>query len=413
MLEKIRYSVHVINLLCGLFLMASLPFYFPKQQLALTLFFVSYIVEFLVDMKWRQIQISATTWYFIGILLFFTMGFLYYPFEDSHTYFHNLTERRLALFGFAIIGIFGYNSLYKLSYFLHTIIISSTLLILYLIIYHIGLPEFLTNENRYDLFTQARIAYVNSHMAFNLYLNIALASVWYLAVTRFKELHWSVKTIYGFSILLIISTLLMSEGRSGFIAAMGLSAIIVIRKIWLTKKIVAIGASVFIVIGMVFAVLQHERMSEKMIEQEPRLFLWTKVALPIIQEKPILGHGLSDGQTQIDSVRQGKQSKILYELWKTNKRVDVHNQFLQTTIEFGLIGLVLLLAIYYYPIRLVNRSRMTLLLLGLFLFSWQSLFDTFITGQFAIIFGFFITLLLTVPKSESLNNNQTALKNLW
>ena len=122
---------------------------------------------------------------------------------------------------------------------------------------------------------------------------------------------------------------------------------------------------------------------------------------------------MSDGQTQIDSVRQGKQSKILHELWKTNKRVDVHNQFLQTTIEFGLIGLVLLLAIYYYPIRLVNRSRMTLLLLGLFLFSWQSLFDTFITGQFAIIFGFFITLLLTVPKSESLNNNQTALKNLW
>lgn len=205
----------------------------------------------------------------------------------------------------------------------------------------------------------------------------------------------------------------MSEGRSGFIAAIGLSAIIVIRKIWLTKKIVAIGAFVFILIGMVFAVLQHERMSEKMIEQEPRLFLWTEVALPIIQEKPILGHGLSDGQTQIDSVRQGKQSKILYELWKTNKRVDVHNQFLQTTIEFGLIGLVLLLAIYYYPIRLVNRSRMTLLLLGLFLFSWQSLFDTFITGQFAIIFGFFITLLLTVPKSESLNNNQTALKNLW
>ena len=175
MLEKFRHYVHSINLLCGLFLMASLPFYFPKQQLALTLFFISYIVEFLVDMKWRQIQISATTWYFVGILLFFTMGFLYYPFEDSHTYFHNLTERRLALFGFAIIGIFGYNSLYKLSYFLHTIIISSTLLILYLIIYHIGLPEFLTNENRYDLFTQARIAYVNSHMAFNLYLNIALA----------------------------------------------------------------------------------------------------------------------------------------------------------------------------------------------------------------------------------------------
>ncbi len=399
--ENFKHYLYSLNLMSSIFLMASLPFYFPQQKLALTLFFGTSIIEFFVDQKWKSIKFDKVTWYFIVIGIFFLLSFIYYPFENNHEYFHNLTERRLALLGFSLIGIVGLNKLFKLSYFLNTIILTAIALICYLVFVKIGIAEFITNPAREDLFTQARILNVNSHMAFNLYLNLALASVWYLGVTRFRHIALWIKLIYAVFIVVIIATLLISEGRSGFIAALGLIAIIVIRRMWIYNKRLAFVVSLIILGSMSIVIFQHERMSEKLLEQEPRLFLWKEVALPIIQEKPILGHGTSDGQVQIDKFRIEKQTGFLIELWKNNQRVDVHNQFLQSTIEFGIIGLIILLLIYYAPILIIEEFRMTLLLLFLFLFSWQSLFDAFITGQFAGIFGFIMVLLLKTNKENT------------
>ena len=107
-----------------------------------------------------------------------------------------------------------------------------------------------------------------------------------------------------------------------------------------------------------------------------------------------MGYGLSNAQEKFDTERVKYQSEY-FRIWSQKiNNVDSHNQYLQTTLEFGLVGLLLLLLIYYFPFSMVNSSRITLLSLFVVLYSYHSIFDMFITGQFATVFSILILLIL-------------------
>ena len=157
----------------------------------------------------------------------------------------------------------------------------------------------------------------------------------------------------------------------------------------------------FILFG---AISHHRRISKDSVETEPRLFLY-KTAYSLIKEKPIFGYGLSDAQEKFDIERTKYQTES-FRVWAlTINNIDSHNQYLQTTLEFGFIGLLLLLFIYYFPIFIVDNSRLTLLLLFSGLYSYHSIFDMFITGQFALVFSLIILLILNPESKSDINSN--------
>ena len=61
-----------------------------------------------------------------------------------------------------------------------------------------------------------------------------------------------------------------------------------------------------------------------------------------------------------------------------------------------MIGLVILLFLYSYPVFIVNKNRQLFSFLILLLCAYQSVFDMFITGQFSSLFGILVVLILTV-----------------
>jgi O-antigen ligase len=180
--------------------------------------------------------------------------------------------------------------------------------------------------------------------------------------------------------------LLISEGRTGFTEAAVLILLNTFIQLWKTKRKAAIILLILTPFILYGAISQHRRVNKEYVDIEPRFFLY-KEAIDLIKEKPIFGYGLSDAQEKFDIERPKYQSEW-FRVWSLKiNNIDSHNQYLQTTLEFGFIGLILLLIIYYFPIYLVNRNRLTLLLLFIGLYSYHSIFDTFITGQFATVFS--------------------------
>ena len=406
MREKITTAVNYINLFGMLFLTATVIINsLPLRQIGYYIFLISYMFEFFLEKKWQNIQFQRRHIYYLGMFLFFVLAFLYYPF-DSNTYFKKLIEYRYPLLGFAIVGFFGVNSKYKLNYFLNTFIISAVAVVLYLIFFKVGIVEFILNPERDALFTFYRIENLTAHMMFNFCLNISLISIWYILTRSWKRIaNWR-RFLYIAALTILFFMLYLSEGRSGFLASIMLMSAFVFFEVW--KRIRTVGFIVALLIPFVFVGLasHHERMSEQMLKGEARLFLW-KAAVEVVKEKPIFGNGISGAQDRFDIFRDKYVSEAFTNFWRVEKGatlIDCHNQYLQTTMEFGIIGLFLLLFLYGFPFFIVEEKRklFSFFILGLCLY--QSIFDMFITGQFCTLFCILILIILNVENNISSNN---------
>ena len=150
-------------------------------------------------------------------------------------------------------------------------------------------------------------------------------------------------------------------------------------------------------------------MTKESILNEPRFFLWQS-GLHVVKESPLMGHGMSKAQVKYDSAREIYQTEDYKNQWKESKHLDSHNQYLQSWMEFGIIGLALVLYIYFAPYFLVSRKRKNLALFLLLLYSFQSFFDMFITGQFSAFFCLWMLFLLrTGTKTGNLTEDMNTL----
>jgi O-antigen ligase len=397
-MNRIIKSVNVINLLSALFLaFISIYSYNKIHNITLYIFFISYFLEIILEKKWSTFKWDKSKWLYIAFVAFFLLILVYHFFEENNNYFDYLLEKRLPLIGFAVVGLLGLNKKYKIEYFSITFLISSLVSIL-IIFYHMGIENFIVAEDKQTLFSHIRIENINNHMVFDFYLNLTIVLVWYLLSNKWSALNkWS-KTFLITGALIILSVVLFSEGRSGFIAAnVLLLSLIVIYFIKKNKKYLLLGILICIAPIMGVFISNHSRMDISLLQNEPRIALWA-VAIEMIQEKPIIGYGASNAQVVYDGKIKNDEKVLSYsyfvELLKNNMRIDSHNQFLQTMMEFGLIGLFILLFIYFYPIYITDKKRRLLIIFYVFLTVNQSIFDMFLTVQFSLIFCLMLIVLL-------------------
>ena len=81
-----------------------------------------------------------------------------------------------------------------------------------------------------------------------------------------------------------------------------------------------------------------------------RLQMW-KLAPELIQEKPLLGHGQEQQNVLKEKLEDGEISSLLFKLASRN----YHNQFLNTMVKSGIIGLILTLSILIYPLMMIKK----------------------------------------------------------
>lgn len=124
---------------------------------------------------------------------------------------------------------------------------------------------------------------------------------------------------------------------------------------------------------------------------EIRLILWT-VSIWEIRDHPL---GIGTANTKV-RLQQRLEEMGLFSLAK--RKLDPHNQYLQTGVELGMAGIILILALVGISIWIAIRDRNTLLLVISLSLLFNCLFESMLQRQSGIVFYiFWMSLLCHYP----------------
>ena len=238
-------------------------------------------------------------------------------------------------------------------------------------------------------------------MMFNFYLNTSIIFLVYFFL-KIKSNTFS-KAIYGVFGIIIYSILFISEGRSGFVCS---NILILIAFFYLVLRWNKTIGFVFLAITPIILyaiIIHHPRVSKTDFTNDARMMLWGHTK-EIIAQHPIVGYGASTAEYQFTNELYKENNPEFCGLIEKGVMVDCHNQFIQVEMEFGLVGLILILIIYHYPIFVVGSENKLFVFMFIVISLFQSCFDMFITGQFSIIFFLVLVLFLNVSSDQPQNS---------
>lgn len=130
-----------------------------------------------------------------------------------------------------------------------------------------------------------------------------------------------------------------------------------------------------------------------------RLAEWSS-ALDVLAEHPWVGAGIGDGRQALINAYQENRFWVGME-----ERYNAHNQYLETALSVGLIGLLLLLVLcgYYGLLSIKRKDYLSLSLLLFFMVSMLT--ESMLERSWAVIlFNSYFPLLLCLPRNETLND---------
>ncbi|MCB0760585.1 MAG: O-antigen ligase family protein, partial [Flavobacteriales bacterium] len=119
--------------------------------------------------------------------------------------------------------------------------------------------------------------------------------------------------------------------------------------------------------------------TEKKSSSQVRLVTW-KNALTLMRNYP---QGVGTGDVTNELVRLYDEQG---ELTASEKKLNAHNQYLQTGVELGWLGLLVLLSTMVPLALYAMRKRWELALIFLFLIAFNMLFESFLELQMGIMF---------------------------
>jgi len=146
--------------------------------------------------------------------------------------------------------------------------------------------------------------------------------------------------------LLFFAAIWLFEGRICLIAAIIILIAALITK-WSRYRKIALPVAVCILVIGIFALKNHPRMQNLQFTKEeiqhfdPRYELWLNAIDCIKQENKIIGVGVGD----TEDVFVQKYTTAKSNQWQEQQITTVHNQFLHTQLELGIIGLLLFVAL--------------------------------------------------------------------
>lgn len=348
------------------------------------LFGVPWIVEMIMNGRWRyHFRIEHLLSY--AMILFFVFELIYLP-NEGDIYLKKLMEKRYPLLLFAVTGLFGYSS--KLTYkrVVDTMVAVSALAVIAVIV-NAGVWHLIVGPGRTTAFSESRTAIVNTHMMFNFYLNAAFIGMWWMWFRCGEKSKWR-GVLYSAATLLTLFALVFGDGRSGLLMFIALVVTFVAIGCWKRLRWKTILILVLLV-GIGSAVVMcNARFRQYGFHNEAREGYW-RAAFELIEEKPLVGYGVNNAQEEYDKVNMKYQTEDMPHLWYIENNcefIDTHNQFIQTTLEFGLVGLLVLLSLYILPVVAADSKRRILVMLIIAMSLLQSMTDMFITGQFCTIY---------------------------
>lgn len=251
---------------------------------------------------------------------------------------------------------------------------------------------------------------------FALYLNFAIIILVYKIFANRNSYKLSKKIFLSFLALLFFATIILANSKAGIIIAIISVFILLLQQLFkLKNKLTAISFIVLCALFIIFvwnkvptvkyrfsvslAALEKYKLEKPINPEEgtlQRIVIW-KHSLNAIKEKPLFGYGTGDLHETLD--KKFKEGKFFYGI---TTHLNCHNQYLQTAVCIGIIGLMVLLFILIALFYQGFKIKETIIILFALIISLHFLFESMLETQAGIIFiSFFISLFGILKKAES------------
>jgi O-antigen ligase len=131
--------------------------------------------------------------------------------------------------------------------------------------------------------------------------------------------------------------------------------------------------------------------SSQNIDTENRLIVWYNT-LDLVKSNLITGVGIGDNKDKLIEMYKERGFKKAEEA-----QLNIHNQFIETTIQLGLMGLLALLLLFLLPFIRAVRARNILLICFLVISALFFMFESCLNRQAGVFyFAFMLSVLIFI-----------------
>ena len=386
MLQRLKQIASYLPVLGVILLSTALPFHYGGyQRFSLYFLAVTHVLDYVVNQRWKNWKWSNMHWVYICQIAFFLLIPIWQIGDDLHTPILQRTiENYLPFLIFGICGIMGITDKLKIEYVAIAMILTSVGIIIYVSVlsYLVGVGSFAAWVDWFNIHAHDHI---NSHMILNLYWNFSIIMGLYLVLRSRIGVVW--KSVMGVAIIPIAIAVCVSDGRTGLLTFIGIVFVTMLYCMFTYRKWWVMGIILGFAVCAVAFLSQHERFIVAISETNSRVYIWN-VATELIKEKPLFGHGICSAREEF--VERGLGDEAFYNhyaksfvayLQRTNQKVDLsmmhpHNAILETWMQFGIIGVVLLIGLIVFPLTMRLGKYQLFLSLCVFAFAMQSIFES-------------------------------------
>lgn len=345
------------------------------QRVALYVFGIGYFWDYILNKRYRGWEWSMEKLSYVVTILYFLLILIWdIGCHEERDYFQHIVNWRLPFLMMGIVGLLGVGPKMQIRWIGWVFIVMS-MVIFIVPIFLVG-PSFILNApDKLMALNYAHIRYVNVHMTYNMYRNMAFVFALYIAYEhnhRFGE-----RVLAAIAAILIFSTLMLSIGRTGLATSVLILCLVVCHYLWrkMGKKVRWAMLVIIPLLGTLLVGAQLIKKSEHKdvnLMRDPRLVIWD-VCGDVIKERPITGFGVVGARMSL--VEHGlnspeyrssyyqtyiKTMRVAHPEWGDNidlREMHPHNVFLGTWMEFGIVGELMWLLLLITPFVVFHEKR--------------------------------------------------------
>lgn len=252
-------------------------------------------------------------------------------------------------------------------------------------------------------FFYGNLAYFSHASYFSMYLNFSIITLYYFSFLPNKSTY--IKPFISLSLITFFSLIIfLLSSKTGIFTLVITHFFALIYWMIKHKKLVkgSIGLAAVIsilLIGYNKSSIIQNRLNEVITpfsnnnnpesSTQFRIVAW-ETASHLVLKKPFLGYGTGTTRDLLTEEYKKRQIEVLVE-----KRLNCHNQYLEVTLNSGVIGLISLLILLILPIVWSIKLKNHLLLFFILLLSLNFLTESMLETQSGVIFfAFFYTILI-------------------
>lgn len=420
-MEEHSFLTKINNFLIYLFAF-SISFFVKALPTIIVILVVSLTIQTIISGK-IHLRLNLAQIIIIGLYLFYVIGFLWSTDREAALF---ALEVKLSLIVFPIIiavnSDFFLRNTHKILRFFVLGIIFSSLLCLLTAIWES--TYFLPTGISFDTIDPeyANWAYGGSHFRylnlslflhptyFSFYILFALAiTILFLkkGMVSNKYLVFCLKAALPLFILMIY----LLSSKAVLFSALLLLIVFAIRanrahNNKLKKILISIIVFVLVIITVQnprFSTIRKAIKNPELLNDNSkdgsfvsRLHIWNAGA-DIIKNNIFIGVGPGDSRNEL-----AKRYKYYNYIDPLLLKSNAHNQYIETFIDIGLFGFLLLLSVFIIPIYKSIKKRDVLFLVFLFIMGFNFLFESILNTQAGVVFfAFFYSLLALTNENET------------